>query len=127
MRKIFGDLSLDYFVLSETKINGDFPDSRSFLENYEIRNRKDKTKKGDGMIECVRKGLPHKTIKIFKTKESESIFSEITIKNIKWLAVSIYRPPDESNINKLFEERTTSLDMTLKKHGSLLWEVLILV
>ena len=69
-----------------------------------------------GLIEYVRKGLPHKTMKIFQTKESESIFSEITIKNIKWLVVSIYRPPNDSNMNMFFEEMSPSLDMALKKY-----------
>ena len=56
------------------------------------------------MIEYVRKELPHKTTKIFQTKESELVFSKITIINIKWLVVSIYRPPNDSNINKSFAE-----------------------
>ena len=57
-------------------------------------------------------------MKIFQTKESESIFSEITIKNIKWLVVSICRSPNDSNMNWLFEEMTTSLDMALKKYDN---------
>ena len=69
-----------------------------------------------GLIEYVRKGLPHKTMKIFQTKESESIFSEIIIKNIKWLVVSIYRSPNDSNMNMFFEEMSPSLDMALKKY-----------
>ena len=57
-------------------------------------------------------------MKIFQTKESESIFSGITIKNIKWLVVSIYGPPNDSNMNRFFEKTTTSLNMALKKHES---------
>ena len=102
MRKAFGDLSLDYFVFAETKINDEFPDSQFLLENYEIRNRWDRTKNRGGLIEYVRKGLPHQTMKIFQTKESESLFSKITIKNIKRLLVSTYRPPNDSNMNKFF-------------------------
>ena len=54
-------------------------------------------------------------MKIFQIKESESVFSEITIKNIKWL-VSVYSLPNESNMNKFFEKMTTSPDMALKKY-----------
>ena len=68
------------------------------------------------MIEYVRKGLSHKIMKIFQTKESESVFCEITIKSIQWLVVSVYGPLDDSNMNKFFEEMTTSLDMALKKY-----------
>ena len=49
-------------------------------------------------------------------QESESIFSKITIENIKWLVVSIYRPSNYPNIIEFFEEMTTSLDMALKKY-----------
>ena len=40
----------------------------------------------------------------------------MTLKNIKRLVFSICRPPNDSNINKSFEEMTISLDMALKKY-----------
>ena len=82
MRQVFGALSLDCFVLAETKISDEFPNAQFLLENYETRNRKDRAKHGGGLIEYVRKRLFHKTMQIFQTKESESIFSKISIKNI---------------------------------------------
>ena len=62
VREVFGDLSLDYFVLAETKINDEFPDSQFLLASYEIRNRRDSTKNRGGLIEYVKKGLSHKTM-----------------------------------------------------------------
>ena len=70
MKEVFGDLSLDYFVLVKTKINDEFANSQFLLQNYEIGNMRDKAKNGDGLIEYVRTWLPHKTMKIFQTKES---------------------------------------------------------
>ena len=72
------------------------------FENYEIHNNRDRTKNCGGLTEYASKGLPHKTMKIFQTKESESTFSEITIRKIKWLVVRIYRPPNNSNMNSFF-------------------------
>ena len=69
-----------YILTDSLYFDDDFPDSQFLLENYEIRNRRDRTINGGGLIKYVRKGLSHKTMKIFQTKESESIFSEITIK-----------------------------------------------
>ena len=60
--------------------------------------------------------LIRKTVKVFQTKESESIYSEITIKSIKWLVVSIYRPQNHSNMKAFFEKMTTCFDMALKKY-----------
>ena len=71
------------------KLMMSFPIHSFLLENCEIRHRHDRTKNAGSLTEYARKGLPHKTMKIFQTKESESIFSEITTKNIKWLVVSI--------------------------------------
>ena len=53
MREVFGDLSLDYFVLVETKINDEFPDSQFLLETYKIRSRRDRTKNEGGFIESM--------------------------------------------------------------------------
>ena len=75
MRGVLGDLSLGYFVLAEAKINDEFSDSQFLFGYYEIRNRRDRTKYGGGLIEYVRKRVSQKTMKIFQTKESESIFS----------------------------------------------------
>ena len=82
-REAFGDLPLDWFVLAEIKINDEFPNSQFLLENYEIRDRRDRTKNGVCLVKYVRKGLPHNTMKIFQTKASESILSKVTVKNIK--------------------------------------------
>ena len=49
-------------------------------------------------------------------KTSDSIFSKIMIKNIKWLVVSIYRPPNDSNMNKFFQEMTTFFGIALKRN-----------
>ena len=38
VRIIFKDLSLDYFVLSETKLDESFPTAQFPLEDYEIRS-----------------------------------------------------------------------------------------
>ena len=45
VKEVFRDLSLEYLVLAETKINEEFPNSQFLLENYEIRDRRSMTKK----------------------------------------------------------------------------------
>ena len=78
------------------------------------------TKNERGLTEYVRKTLFHKTMENFQTKESDSIFSKITIKNIKWLVVSIYRPPNDSNMNKFFEEMTNFFGIALERYKNYL-------
>ena len=44
-REVFGKLQLDYFVLSQTKLDDSFPSAQFYIENFEIRNRRDRDKK----------------------------------------------------------------------------------
>ena len=116
LREIIGDLSIDYFVLSETKLDDSFPSAQFFLNDYEIRARRDRDKHGGGLIEFVRKGFICKRIKELETINSECICSELTIRNKKWICFSIYRPPYQSNLKCFFEELTSSLSKASNKY-----------
>ena len=109
LKEIVGYLSLDYLVLSETKLDDSFPSAQFNLPNYEIRARRDRDKNGGGLIEFVKKGLICKKLKIFEPRESECISSEITVSKRKWLCFSIYRPPSYDNLELFFHELTSSL------------------
>ena len=37
-REVVGKLQLDYFVLSETKLDDSFPSAQFYIENFEIRD-----------------------------------------------------------------------------------------
>ena len=51
------DVTIDYFVISETKLDNSFPNAQLTINNYEIRERRDRDKHGRGLIEFVRKDL----------------------------------------------------------------------
>ena len=87
-----------YLITSETKINEEFPNLQFCIENYDIRNRKDRNKHGGGLIEFVRKGLIRKRLEVPKNVTSEIIASDNTEKNSKWTIVSAYRPPNNFRI-----------------------------
>ena len=87
-----------YFVLVETKLDETFPNSQFGIDQYEIRTQRDRNKNGGGLIEYVRKGLICKALEDTVNLNSETILSEITIKNNKWAIFSAYRPPCNSNI-----------------------------
>ena len=59
---IFKDLSWDYFVLSETKLDESFPTALFALEENENRRRKDGDKYRGGLIEFVKNDFICKTI-----------------------------------------------------------------
>ena len=118
-RIIFKDLSLDYFVLSETKLDESFPTAQFTLEGYEIRSRKDRDKYGGGLIEFAKDGFICKTIPEYISDKIECICSEFTISKNKWICFSIYRPPVYSNLTIFFEELTKVLSKAVLKYETL--------
>ena len=118
-REAFGKLQLDYFVLSETKLDDSFPSAQFCTENYEIRNRRDRDKNGGGLIQLFRKGLITKNIKEYETKVSETIASEFTISKKRWFCLSVSRPPTSTNLD-LFEELTNSMSKAVNKYDNLI-------
>ena len=108
LRVIMKTLSLDYLILSKTKIDESFPTAQFNVEGYEIRARRDRDKYGGGQIEFIRRDLICKRLRVNKPKHSECLCSELTFTNKKWICFSIYRPPESSNLSTFFEELTTS-------------------
>ena len=81
-------ISLDYFVVSEIKLDSSFPSAQFHINGYEVIARRDRDKNGGGLIEFVRKGFT------CKSKFSEVICSEFTISNKRGFAsVSIGHLP----------------------------------
>ena len=89
LRIIFKDLSLDCFVLSETKLDENFSTAQFNLEGYEIRSRKDRDKYSGGLIEFVKKGFICETLPEYTSAKIECICSEITISKNKWICSSL--------------------------------------
>ena len=87
------NLSLDYLIFGETKIDESFPAFQFNVEGYEIRARCDRDKYGGSLIDFVLRGLIYKRLRYYEPKYSKSLCSELTFTNKKWICFSIYRPP----------------------------------
>ena len=110
LRILLHDLEPEYFVISETKLDDNFPSAQFAIENYEIRGRRDKDlTEVRGLIEFVKRGIICKRVKQFETVISESICSQITISKKKWFCMGIYRSPNVNNLNTSFKEVSDSL------------------
>ena len=92
VREVIGKHSLDYFVISETKLDESFPYAQFNISNYEIRNRRDRDKNDGGLIEFVRRCVITKRLKDYETQICGTICSEFTISKRKWICFSVYRP-----------------------------------
>ena len=117
---IIQNITLDYFVLSETKLDECFPNAQFNLDGYKIRAKRDRDKNGGGLIEFVRRGIIYKRISDFKLSFSECICSELTISKSRWLCFSMHRPPDPSKLSIAFEELSESLSKAILKYQSII-------
>ena len=120
LREIILELSLDYLVLCETKIDESFPTAQFYIKGYEVRIRRDRDKHGGGLIEFLKNGFISKRLKEYETKQSESICSELTIANRKWIRLNIYRPPNPNNKNTFFDEITARLSKAAGKYENII-------
>ena len=66
-------------------------------------------KHGGGLIEFVKNVFIFKRLKEYEIQQSESVCSDFTIANRKWICLNIYRPPNPNNLNNFFDEITASL------------------
>ena len=57
LREILRDLSLNYLVISETKLYESYENAQFTSNGYELRTRRDRHKQGGGLIEFDRQGF----------------------------------------------------------------------
>ena len=120
MRIILQDLQLNYFVLSETKLDKSFPTSQFHLKRYKIRSRKDRNKYGGGLLQYVKKSLLCHRLIEYELQSVECICSELIIARQKWICFSIYRPPEYSNLSTFFIEIANTLSKALLKYQNII-------
>ena len=65
LREFLKHISLDYFVLSETKLDNSFPCAQFQISDYEIRAWRDRNKCEGGLFEFFKRELTSKKIENF--------------------------------------------------------------
>ena len=65
LKEVLKHISLDHFVLSETKLDNSFPCAQFQISDYEIRARRDRNKCGGGLFEFFKRELTSKKIENF--------------------------------------------------------------
>ena len=63
LRLMIHDVPIDYFIISETKLENSFPNAQLAISNYEIRARRDRDKHQGSLNEFIRKGLLCKSLR----------------------------------------------------------------
>ena len=103
--------NIDVLVLTETKIDGSFPENQFLIEGYSIPFRYDRNRYGGGILIYVREDIPSKIFKKHNFPDDiEGMFIELNFRKTKWLMFGTYHPPSQ-NDNYYFDEVAKAIDL----------------
>ena len=102
---------MDILVLTETKLDDSFPNSRFLVDRFSESFRIDRNRSGGGVIIYVRDCIPSKLLtKHFFPNNIKGLFVELNFRKCKWLLLGTYHPPSQSD-QYFFENVDKTLDM----------------
>ena len=105
-------------MISESKIDDSFPDSRFFLDGYSTPYRLDRNRNGGGIMLFLRNDIPSKMISIEKLP-IESFLIELNLIKKKWL-INCYYNPNNGNIESHLDSVSKSLDIHLNRYENVI-------
>lgn len=87
---------VDVLTIAETKLDESFPNSQFLIEGFKIPYRFDVTSQKGGLLTYVRSGIPSRQLTSFNISHDFQIIPiELNLRKLKWLLISIYRPPSQ--------------------------------
>ena len=90
--------NIDILSVCETKLDPFFPNSQFLIPGFHEHMRLDITSKRDGMVVYIKSSLPSRIISNSKLPENIQVIPfELNLKKKKWLFVSVYKLPLQSN------------------------------
>ena len=90
--------NVDVISIAEAKLDSSFPNAQFLLPGFHEPLRLDINHRSGGLLVYIMASLPSKILTKFKLPINIQITPfEINLKKEKWLFVSIYKPPSQSN------------------------------
>ena len=99
---------IDVLMVSETKLDGSFPEGQFLIEGFHSPFRFDRNKNGGGIMLYVREDIPARLLS-HDFLNAESFFVEINLYKKKWLINCSYNH-HKNNIGKHLDTISKSLD-----------------
>ena len=102
--------NLDILIIAETKIDASFPTGQFAIEEFATPFRLDRNANGGGLLVYVRSDIPSHRLHSFKFSDGiECISFAINLRKKKWVLLSVYWPPTQSQ-EYLLENLGRALD-----------------
>ena len=118
--KLFIKDKVDVLVITETKLDFNFPDSQFIIDGFRQPYRLDRNKDGGGvMIFASEDTLSKLVSKHTFPDDIEGIFIEINLRKTKWLFLGTYHPPNQPD-DYFFKVVGNALDQYLKSYKKFL-------
>ena len=111
VRNLISEIEPEVITISETKIDGTFPDAQFIIDGYQNPGLyiKDRNQHGGGLITYIKRGIPHKRLPKIEPENLEITCIELTFGKRKWGYVTIYRPPNQ-NMKAFFTDLCKCLE-----------------
>ena len=111
---------IDILLISETKLDGSFPQSNFKITGFSSPFRLDRSGNGGGIILYTRQDIPAKLLSSYTLPNiCECMFIEINLRNRKWLLGSFYNP-SKSQISSQLSYLSKALDHYSQLYDNLL-------
>ena len=108
---------VDVSMISETKLDGSFPEDQFFIAVYHTPFRYDRNGNGGGILLYVREDIPAKVIHC-DFPNAEGFFVEINLHKKKWLINCSYNP-HKNNVGSHLNVITKALDTYYGKYENI--------
>ena len=124
MRYKFGILTdqisgnADVMIISQTKLDDSFPESKFKIPGYSSPIRLDRDRNGGGIMVFVREDITAKFLS-FEDKPIEALFIELNFRKNKWLLSCSYNP-NKNNISDHLQRLRNSLDLYSAKYEKII-------
>ena len=115
LRCILKEISIEYIAISETKLDGSFPDSQFKIDGYHFPPyRRDRNCHGGGLMVYIKNDIIATRLIEFEPQEIECICTKIAKKH--WLVFSVYRPPKSGNLDDFLTVLHLAIDKASGKY-----------
>jgi hypothetical protein len=94
MHDILSNGCVDFFAISETKIDPSFPNAQFNVDGFTIY-RQDNTSSSGGLLIYVRSDIPHRRLPLAEINDGniETVCIEVTVGKVKTVIASVYKHP----------------------------------
>ena len=103
-------------MISETKVDGSFPDGQFFLDGFGTPFHLNQNRNGGGIVLSIRNDIPAKVV-FRDDRPIESFYVQLNFRKKKWLSICSYNPK-HSSVESHLDCLSKSIDSLSPKYDN---------